>query len=93
MFRFAFLFSISVFVLDAQMGGASAAGFLMDQASGTSLNPDAAAMPMLMRMPGSWSLMFMGQAYLTNTQETGPRGAAKLYSINYGMFSASHALV
>jgi len=66
--------------------------YLMNQASGTSMNPESWPMPMSMLTPGAWSLMFMGQAFIVDTQETGPRGAAKLYSTNYGMFAASHDL-
>ncbi len=66
--------------------------FLMDQASGTSMNPEAAPMAMAMRMRGPWMLMFMGQAFVVDTQQSGPRGADKFYSVNYGMFSASRKL-
>ena len=62
----------------------------MGQASGTSMNPQSWSMPMLMLNPGDWSLMFMGQAFVVDTQETGPRGADKFYSPNWGMFAASH---
>jgi hypothetical protein len=72
------------------MGGNAAGGFLMSQASGTSMNPQSWPMPMLMLHPVGWSLMFMGQAFLVDTQETGPRGAAKFYSPNWGMFAAGH---
>ncbi len=34
--------------------------------------------------------MFMGQAFLVDTQQTGPRGGDKFYSPNWGMFAASH---
>jgi hypothetical protein len=74
------------------MGGNAAGGYLMSQASGTSMNPQSWPMPMLMLHPDGWSLMFMGQAFLVDTQETGPRGAAKFYSPNWGMFAASHDL-
>jgi hypothetical protein len=45
---------------------------------------------MLMLNPDGWSLMFMAQAFLVDTQESGPRGADKFYSPNYGMFAAIH---
>jgi len=96
-------FAVLLFVLTAaaqdqphdmshmHMGDMNAAGdFLMNQASGTSMNPQSWTMPMLMLNPDSWSLMFMGQAFLVDTQETGPRGADKFYSPNWGMFAASH---
>jgi hypothetical protein len=70
----------------------SPAGYLMNLASGSSLNPLAWPMPMLMRRKASWTLMFMGQGFLMDTQQSGPRGADKLYSTNWGMASAQHAL-
>ena len=66
--------------------------YLMDTASGTSRNPLAWPMPMLMERAQGWSLMFMGQAFLVNTQQSGPRGGDKLYSTNWGMASAGHSL-
>lgn len=75
------------------MGGTNQAGaFLMGQASGTSMNPQSWPMPMLMLNPDDWSLMFMAQAFILDTQESGPRGADKFYSANWGMFAASHDL-
>jgi len=71
-------------------GGNAANGYLMGQASGTSMNPQSWPMPMAMLFQGGWSLMFMGQAFLVDTQEKGPRAAAKFYSANWGMFGASH---
>jgi hypothetical protein len=47
---------------------------------------------MLMTNPGSWRLMWMGQAFLVSTQQTGPLGADKLYSTNWGMLGAMHRL-
>src|SRR5882672_442920 len=76
-----------------QMGGSNQAGrFLMGLASGTSMNPQSWPMPMLMLNQSNWSLMFMGQAFVVDTQETGPRGHDKFYSPNWGMFAASHNL-
>ncbi len=73
------------------MGGMNAAGdYLMNLASGTSMSPQSWPMPMLMLTPGGWSLMFMGQAYLVDTQQTGPRGHDKFYSTNWGMLAATH---
>src|SRR5271166_4764997 len=66
--------------------------YLMDTASGTSRNPASWAMPMLMTRAGSWDLMFMGTAFLVDTQQSGPRGGDKLYSPNAFMFSAGHSL-
>lgn len=50
--------------------------FLMSQASGTSMNPKSWMMPMIMKQAGAWNLMFMGTAFLVDTQQAGPRGHA-----------------
>jgi hypothetical protein len=81
------------FLSVAQMSSMNDAGmYLMNMASGTSTNPGAVPMPMLMRGAGAWSFMFMGQAFLVDTQQSGPRGGDKWYSPNAFMFSASHSL-
>ena len=81
------------FLSFAQMSSMNSAGmYLMDVASGTSMNPDSWPMPMLMRPAGGWSLMFMGQAFIDDTQQSGARGADKLYSTNAFMVSASRPL-
>ena len=66
--------------------------YLMSLASGTSMNPRSWPMPMLMPRIGSWNLMLMGQAFLVETQQSGPRGGDKFYSSNWGMISAEHRL-
>lgn len=66
--------------------------FLMDESSGTALQPQAWPMPMLMTGAGQWQLMWMGEAYLVDTQQTGPLGDDKFYSVNWGMLSALHRL-
>ena len=68
----------------------AAAMSLMNLASGTSANPAAWNMPMLMTHFGSWNTMFMGLAYIVDTQQSGPRGGDKLYSPNWFMASAEH---
>jgi hypothetical protein len=76
-----------------QMGPSDpAASDLMNLASGTSENPQSGSLPMLMQSHAGWSFMLMGQAYVMDTQETGPRGHDKFYSPNWGMFAASHKL-
>ncbi len=69
----------------------SPAGYLMNLTSGTSMNPLAWPMPMMMQRKDSWTLMFMGQGFLIETQQSGPRGGDKLYSTNWGMASAQHS--
>jgi hypothetical protein len=66
--------------------------YLMNMASGTSMNPQAWPMPMLMPKLGSWSTMLMGQAFLVATQQSGPRGADKFYAPNWFMGSTAHSL-
>jgi hypothetical protein len=63
---------------------------LMDVASGTSVNPESWPMPMIMTHLGSWNTMFMGDAFIIDTQQSGPRGGDKLYSTNVFMVAAEH---
>lgn len=65
---------------------------LMDQASGTSMNPKSWAMPMVMKKLGSWHAMFMANAFIVDTQQSGPRGYDKFYSPNWFMASAEHSV-
>jgi hypothetical protein len=53
--------------------------------SGTSVEPDSTPVAMLMAMKGSWMLMLHGNAFLTEQQQTGPRGRDKLFSTNWVM--------
>ena len=66
--------------------------FLMNESSGTGFQPAAWPMPMLMTRAGDWHLMWMGQAFIVDTQQSGPRGGDKLYSVNWGMLGAVHKL-
>src|SRR5258708_20132755 len=66
--------------------------YLMNIATGTSMNPLSWPMPMLMPRVGSWNLMLMGQAFLVETEQSGPRGGDKFYSPNTFMLSAQHSL-
>ena len=65
---------------------------LMNFATGTAANPQTAPMPMIMTGLGAWSLMFMGDAFVVDTQQSGPRGGDKLYSPNVFMAMAQHRL-
>src|SRR5215469_5768631 len=59
---------------------------LRHMGSGTSLEPGAAAPPMMMRMTGNnWMLMLHGYAWVVEQQQTGPRGHDKLFSANWFM--------
>lgn len=64
--------------------------FLMNLSSGTAMNPAAWPMPMLSKPFGSWDAMFMAQGFISDTQQTGPRGGDKFYSTNWFMANAEH---
>lgn len=53
--------------------------------SGTSSEPNSTPPPMLMTMRGNWMLMFHANAFITDTQQTGPRGRDKFFSTNWFM--------
>lgn len=59
---------------------------------GTSVQPNSAPAAMLMQTRGSWRLMFHGEAFLNELQQTGPRGADKFFSTNWFMPMAQHDL-
>lgn len=74
-------------------GDMSAASmFLMNESSGTGLQPPTWPMPMLMTRAGDWRLMWMGQAFIVDTQQSAPRGGDKFYSTNWGMLGAVRKL-
>jgi hypothetical protein len=77
---------------DAATGASPAANrstsYLLGLGSGTSVNPAAWPMPMVMQSKGDWNLMWMGQVFLAGTQQSGPRGGDKIYSANWGMLAA-----
>lgn len=54
-------------------------------ASGTSAEPNSTPTPMLMTVRGAWSLMFHANVFLSDTQQSGPRGGDKLFSTNWFM--------
>ncbi len=68
----------------------AASMYLMGLASGTSVNPPGWPMPMIMTHLGNWNTMFMGLGFLSDIQQSGPRGGDKLYSTNWFMASAEH---
>lgn len=70
------------------MGGPSASlteNILRHDTSGTDVEPDSTAPPMLMQMHGNWMFMLHGQASIAEQQQTGPRGHDKLFSANWIM--------
>jgi hypothetical protein len=53
--------------------------------AGTDLEPVSTPSSMLMSIRGNWMLMLHGVAFLSDMQQSGPRGAAKLFSTNWIM--------
>jgi hypothetical protein len=64
----------------------------MEQAAGTSRNPESAPMPMMMWERGQWMVMLHGQAFLEHASDSGPRGGQETFSTNWGMAAASRNL-
>src|SRR5579871_3933155 len=60
--------------------------------SGTSAEPNSTPMPMLMTSKGEWMLMFHGVVFLNAIQQSGPRGADKVFSTNWFMPMAQRRL-
>ena len=76
---------------DHSMAGMNLPGmFLMNLASGTSQNPASWPMPMVMMHRGGWNTMFMGTGFVMDTQQSGPRGGDKAFSVNWSMAGAEH---
>ncbi len=60
--------------------------FLLQHAtSGTDAEPNSTPISMLMTTKGGWTFMFHGEAFLSETQQSGPRGFDKLFSTNWWM--------
>ena len=77
-----------------QMGGPVTTlrdNVLRHSSSGTSVEPDSSAPPMLMRMSGKWMEMLHGEANVAEQQQSGPRGRDKLFSVNWVMPMAQRA--
>ncbi|HEY1462675.1 MAG TPA: hypothetical protein VGF44_04595 [Terriglobales bacterium] len=60
--------------------------------SGTDAEPDSTHVSMIMKREGKWMLMFHGQLFLSEIQQTGPRGGDKFFSTNWAMPMAQHKL-
>lgn len=60
--------------------------------SGTTAEPVSTPMPMQMWHTGGWMVMMHGSAFVTETQQSGPRGADKLFSTNWIMPMAQRKL-
>ncbi len=61
------------------------ASLLQHAASGTDAEPNSTPFQMLMATWGSWTLMFHGDAFLSEMQQSGSRGADKLFSTSWWM--------
>jgi hypothetical protein len=53
--------------------------------AGTDTEPTSTPSPMLMTFKGKWTLMLHGEAFLNAIQQSGPRGADKIFSTNWIM--------
>jgi hypothetical protein len=60
--------------------------------SGTSAEPNSTPTPMLMTMKGEWMLMFHSNVFITDTQQSSPRGGDKFFSTNWFMPMAERKL-
>ena len=60
--------------------------------SGTSAQPNSTPSPMLMKSAGNWMLMFHGNAFIVEQQQSSTRGDDKLFSTNWGMLMAQRQL-
>ncbi len=60
--------------------------------SGTSAEPNSTPMPMLMTMHGPWMLMFHANVFVTDEQQSSPRGGDKFFSTNWFMPMAQRHL-
>jgi hypothetical protein len=53
--------------------------------SGTSAEPNSMPMPMMMTLHGPWMLMFHANVFVTDEQQSSPRGGDKFFSTNWFM--------
>ena len=60
--------------------------------SGTSAEPNSTPTPMLMTNKGPWMLMFHANVFLTDIQQSSPRGGDKFFSTNWLMPMAQREL-
>ncbi len=60
--------------------------------SGTSAEPNSTPSPMLMTKAHGWEWMFHANVFLTELQQTSPRGGDKLFSTNWLMLMAQRPL-
>jgi len=65
---------------------------LQHAGAGTDAQPDSTPAEMLMTRKGNWSLMFHGEVFLNDIQQTGARGTDKFFSTNWFMPMAQRKL-
>jgi hypothetical protein len=65
---------------------------LAHETPGTAAAPGSIDEPMLMEAKGNWMLMFHGVAFVSAIQQSGPRGADKVFSTNWFMPMAQRRL-
>ncbi|AXC15895.1 hypothetical protein ACPOL_6683 [Acidisarcina polymorpha] len=79
--------------MDSPMAGEGfLSTILQHDTSGTSTQPGSTPTPMLMKMTGGWMLMFHGNAFLLEEQQTSARGGDKFLSTNWIMPMAQRQL-
>jgi hypothetical protein len=65
---------------------------LNHESAGTTAEPAATPHDMLMAQRGAWTLMFHGEIFLNSIQQSGPRGADKVFSTSWLMPMAQRSL-
>ena len=65
---------------------------LHHESAGTSAEPNSTPHAMLMSTHGDWALMFHGSAFINAIQQSGPRGADKVFSTSWFMPMAQRSL-
>jgi hypothetical protein len=75
--------------MDMHHAGSSAVELLNSQAAGTALDPVSAPVAMMMFSPGGWDVMVHGVAFLSEIDQTGPRGRDGHFSTNWMMARAT----
>ena len=68
------------------------ASILRHEDAGTSLEPGSTPVPMLMTTFGAWHVMFHGEAFINEEQQSGRRGGDKLFSTSWFMPMAQRQL-
>jgi hypothetical protein len=72
--------------------GSFSEALLQHTSSGTDAQPNSTPTEMLMWQKGNWTLMFHGEAFINDIQQSGPRGADKFFSTNWFMPMAQRKL-